>query len=78
MKSKDRLDVPEAVIIRAARRRAELMGNQASELAINDVAQRPVFREPIIGAYAEGWMDAIIYMETRAYERKQKRAQVRS
>ena len=70
MKSKDKLNIPEAVFVRAAMARARAMGNRASELAIKDVSLRPAFREPIKSAYAEGWMDAVIHLEEKYYQKK--------
>lgn len=46
------------------------MGNRSTEEQINIVARRPVFREPVVMGYREGWMDAIIWMEERHAKRR--------
>lgn len=61
----ERFVPPEAMIVRAARLRAKLMGNASTEQQVLIVSRRPVFREPVIKAYQEGWMDALIYMEEK-------------
>ena len=65
---------PEAMVVRAARVRARLMGNQSTEAQIEIVSRRPVFREPVILGYREGWMDAIIWMEEQYAKRKARRS----
>ena len=61
----DKPRIPEEMIIRAARVRSRTLGKPARDDRLAEVSQRPNFREPVIWAYYEGWMDALIYMEEK-------------